>query len=71
MTLKEKAVSVIRALSDDATIEDMIDRLYLLRKIERGIVQADQGDVQEHDQVMAELERESADENPLDATSTR
>ncbi|MCO6457256.1 MAG: hypothetical protein J5I93_18315 [Pirellulaceae bacterium] len=58
MTLKEKAVSVIRSLDDDATIDEMIDRLYLLRKVELGLVQADRGDVQDHHEFMAELELE-------------
>jgi hypothetical protein len=34
----------------------VIDRLYLLRKIEIGIQQADADDVVEHDQFMKELE---------------
>jgi hypothetical protein len=60
MTTKEKAISVINSLSDDATLDDVIDRLYLLRKIELGIAQADAGNVMEHDEFMAELEREDA-----------
>jgi hypothetical protein len=60
MTTKEKAISVINSLSDDATLDDVIDRLYLLRKIELGIAQADAGDVMDHDEFMAELEREDA-----------
>ena len=39
MTTKEKAISVINSLNDDATLDDVIDRLYLLRKIELGIAQ--------------------------------
>ena len=57
MITKEKAISVINSLDDNATLDDMIDRLYLLRKIELGIVQADAGDVMDHDEFMAELER--------------
>ena len=60
MTDKEKAISVIKSLDDDVTLDDMIDRLYLLRKIELGIAQADAGDVMEHEEFMAELEREDA-----------
>jgi hypothetical protein len=60
MTTKERAISVINSLSDDATLDEVIDRLYLLRKIELGIVQADAGDVMEHEEFMAELEREDA-----------
>jgi hypothetical protein len=36
----------------------VIDRLYLLRKIELGIAQADAGDLIDHDTLMSELERE-------------
>ena len=60
MTSKQKAIEVIDSLSDDVSLDDVIDRLYLLRKIELGIAQADAGDVMEHDQFMAELEREDA-----------
>jgi hypothetical protein len=58
MTPKEKAISVINLLDDDATLDEMIDRLYLLRKIELGIAQADAEDVVEHEEFMAELEQE-------------
>ena len=58
MTTKEKAISVINSLADDATLDDMIDRLYLLRKIELGIAQAEAGDVMDHEEFMAELNRE-------------
>lgn len=58
MNTKEKAISVINSLDDNATLDEMIDRLYLLRKIELGIAQADAGEVMEHDEFLAELERE-------------
>jgi predicted transcriptional regulator len=58
VTPKEKAVTVIQSLDDDASLDDVIDRLYLLRKIELGLAQADAGDVMEHDEFMKELEAE-------------
>ena len=60
MNPKDKAIAVINSLGDDVTLDDVIDRLYLVRKIELGIAQADAGDVVEHEQFMAELEREDA-----------
>ncbi len=60
MTTKEKAISLIQTLDDDVTLDDVIDRLYLLRKIELGIAQADAEDVMEHDEFMDELEAEDA-----------
>ncbi len=58
MTTREKVLSVINSLDENATLDEVIDRLYLVRKIELGIAQADAGDVMEHDEFMAELERE-------------
>jgi predicted transcriptional regulator len=60
MNSKDKAIAVINSLGDNVTLDDVIDRLYLVRKIELGIAQADAGDVMEHEQFMAELEREDA-----------
>ncbi len=60
MTTKEKAIRVIQSLDDDVSLDDVIDRLYLLRKIELGIAQADAGEVLEHDRFMDELEAEDA-----------
>ena len=58
MTTKEKAISLIQSLDDDISLDGVIDRLYLLRKIEIGIAQADAEDVMEHDAFMDELESE-------------
>jgi len=58
MTSKEKAIGVIQALNDDVSLDEVIDRLYLLRKIELGIAQADADDVVEHEAFMDELEAE-------------
>ncbi|QDT01458.1 hypothetical protein [Adhaeretor mobilis] len=58
MTTKQKAISVIESLDQDVTMDQVIDKLYLLRKIELGIAQADAGDVMDHDEFMAELEGE-------------
>ncbi len=60
MTTKEKAISLIQTLRDDVSLDDVIDRLYLLRKIELGICQANSGDVMGHDEFMDELEAEDA-----------
>ena len=58
MTTKEKIMSVIERLDDDVSIDHAIERLYVLRKIEIGLQQADSGDVMEHDEFMKELENE-------------
>lgn len=60
MTTKEKVLSVINSLDENATLDDVIDRLYLVRKIELGIAQADAGDLIDHETFMSELEQEDA-----------
>jgi predicted transcriptional regulator len=60
MTSKEKAISVIQTLADDISLDEFIDRLYLLRKIEIGIAQADAGELTDHDEFFDELEAEDA-----------
>jgi predicted transcriptional regulator len=43
MSVKEEIVRAMENLPDDATLEDAIDRLYLLYKVQSGIEQADAG----------------------------
>jgi predicted transcriptional regulator len=51
MTTKEKLLHAVEDLADDATIEDAMERLLFLAKIERGIQQADAGQTIAHAQV--------------------
>ena len=44
------SVSVMH-LPDSATVEDAIERLYLLAKVERGIEQSDAGDTIAHEDI--------------------
>ena len=41
--LKQKIVETVEHLPDDATVEDAMERLYFLAKIERGLEQAKAG----------------------------
>ncbi|MFQ5799953.1 MAG: hypothetical protein ACE5H0_14850 [Bacteroidota bacterium] len=43
MTTKDQILEAIRQLPGDASIEDVMERLYLLFKIERGMKQAEAG----------------------------
>lgn len=45
METKQRILKAIEELPDDASVEDAIDRLYLLYKIERGLRQADRGEL--------------------------
>lgn len=43
MSTKDKVIKAIQELPPDASIEDAMEKLYLLYKIDRGIKQADSG----------------------------
>ena len=45
MEIKQQILKLIEQLPDDASVEDAIDRLYLLYKIEKGLRQADRGEL--------------------------
>ncbi len=45
METKQQILKAIEGLPDDASVEDALERLYLLYKIERGLRQADRGEL--------------------------
>ena len=49
MTTKEQLARVIEDLPDDATIEDAMERLLFLAKVEKGIQQANAGKTLPHE----------------------
>ena len=55
MTIKQKVLEAIRALPDDATFEDAMQRLLFLAKIDRGLQQADAGQTIPHAQVKEKM----------------
>ena len=48
MTTKELVMKAIEDLPQDASIEDAMEKLYLLYKVEKGIDQADSGKTVSH-----------------------
>ena len=50
MGTKPQILKAIEELPDDASLEDAIDRLYLLYKIDKGIRQADRGELLSQDE---------------------
>ena len=57
MTTKEKVMHAVEDLPDNATIEDAMERLLFLAKIERGICQADAGQTLPHSMVMERMSK--------------
>jgi len=49
--LKQKMVETVEDLPDDATVEDAMERLYFLAKIERGLAESEAGDTIPHEDV--------------------
>jgi predicted transcriptional regulator len=54
---KEKVLEVLRRLPEDATLDDVIERLCFVAKVERGLMQADKGQTIPHEEVKRGLAR--------------
>jgi predicted transcriptional regulator len=54
-TAKQLAVEALQTLPDDATLEDAIERLCFLAKIEEGLQQSERGEVVPHEEVKKQL----------------
>lgn len=54
-SIKQKVIEVVESLPADATIEDAMERLYFLAKIQRGLEQADAGETISHDDAKKRL----------------
>jgi len=55
MTVQEKVTQAIKDLPADATLEQVMERLVLLAKIEKGIAQADAGQTVSHEEVVRRM----------------
>jgi predicted transcriptional regulator len=52
---KQLIREVVEKLPPETTVEEAMERLYVLAKIERGIAQADAGQTLSHEEVRARL----------------
>jgi predicted transcriptional regulator len=55
LTTKEKIVDVVQRMPEDATIDDAIYRLHLLKAVAEGLRDIEEGRLHDHDQVFNEL----------------
>jgi predicted transcriptional regulator len=53
MTTKAQMLQAVENLPDDASVEDAINRLLLLAKVERGLQQVDAGQTISHEELKA------------------
>ena len=56
-TAKARAMAAVEKLPEDATIEDAIERLVLLAKIDRGLIEVDGGKGIDHSEAKRRLLR--------------
>ena len=54
---KSEIIRAIEDLPDDATVEDAMERLYFLAKIERGLEQSESGETVSHTEIKARFLR--------------
>lgn len=52
---RERMIEAIRELPEDASVDDAIERLVFLAKIEEGLAQLDRGEGIPHDEVKQRL----------------
>ena len=56
---KQLLRDAVEQVPDDATVEDVMERLYFLAKVARGLDAADRGDVVPHEDVEREFQPEA------------
>lgn len=72
MTAKQEILAAIKKMNDDLSFDDAIEAIYLLKKIDRALQEADAGDVMDHDEFMGQLMRENEeDAHRMDKRSAR
>lgn len=54
-SVEQRVLEAVEALPADATIEDAMERLYFLARIQRGLEQADAGETMTHEQAKNRL----------------
>ena len=55
ITIKYKVLKAIEALPHDATFEDVLERLYFLYKIDKGLQQVAAGETLSHAEAMKQI----------------
>ena len=50
VSVKDRIVGAVRDLPEDATVEDAMERLYFLAKVEAGLRQAEAGETISHEE---------------------
>ena len=59
-TVKDKVLKAIADLPQEATLEDVMERLYFLYKIEKGLEQVEAGGAVRHEEATKRIKRRRA-----------
>jgi predicted transcriptional regulator len=51
--VREELIRVVQDLPDDATVEDAMEQLYFLAKVENGLRQSEAGETIPHEEIKA------------------
>lgn len=57
VSVKQQALQAIEELPADAGLDEVMERLYFLHKVERGLKQIDAGQVVSHEEAKRRLKR--------------
>jgi len=55
--LKRRSLDAVEQLPPDATVGDVIERLYFVAKVERSLAQADAGQLIPHEEIVKQFKR--------------
>lgn len=56
ITLKQKVMESIDKLPPDASMDEIIERIYFIHKVETGLKQSEEGDLVDHEEVRKKID---------------
>ena len=56
-TIKQKVINSIKKLPQDASIDDIMERIYFIHKVEVGLKQSEQEEVVSHVDVLKQIDQ--------------
>lgn len=57
ITLKQKVIDSIDKLPENASLDEIMERIYFIHKIEVGLKQSDHGNVVKHEEVLDKIDQ--------------
>jgi predicted transcriptional regulator len=54
-TVKQQVLQAVEDLPEDTTFEQAMERIYFLAKVERGLAEADAGELIDHEEIRREF----------------